>query len=158
MELLDWLENTAIANLRSKHENADLIMREANTTLTIILSAIGVTTAYFANQWSVDKGIAIVALFVSFYLIVCALCLVRKCLHLEDFPALYNEYKNLNQPSIEFEKLRHHELANIQKRCEDADAIILDRSIWLNRIRVSVALSPIFTVAVLAIQQSFSNN
>ncbi len=155
MELIDWLENIAIANLRSKHENADLIMREANTTLTIILSAIGVTTAYFANQWSLDKSIAIVSLFVSFYLIVCALCLVRKCLHLEDFPALYNEYKNLNQPSIEFEKLRHHELANIQKRCEDADEIILDRSIWLNRIRVSVALSPVFTVAVLAIQQNF---
>jgi hypothetical protein len=158
MELIDWLENTAIANLRSKHENADLIMREANTTLTIILSGIGVTTAYFANQWNINKDIAIISLFVSFYLIVCALCLVRKCLYLKDFPALYNEYKNLNQPSIEFEKLRHQELANIQKRCEDADEIILDRSIWLNRIRISVALSPVFTVAVLAIQQIFLNN
>ena len=155
MELIDWLENTAIANLRSKHENADLILREANTTLTIILSAIGVTIAYFANQWSLDKSIAIVSIVVSFYLIVCAIFLIRKCLHLEDFPALYNEYKHLNQPDIEFEKLRHLELANIQQRCEVADQIILNRSIWLNRIRVSIALSPIFTVAVLAIQQNF---
>jgi hypothetical protein len=155
MERIDWLENLAISNLRSKHENADLIMREANTTLTIILSAIGVSIAYFANQWGSNKGIAIAALLVSFYLIACALFLIRKCLHFEDFPALFNEYKNLNQPSIEFEKLRHLELANIQKRCEDADEIILDRSIWLNRIRVSIALSPIFTVVVLATQQFF---
>lgn len=155
MELIDWLENAAVSNLRSKHENADLIMREANTTLTIILSAIGVTVAYFANQFSIDKSIALVSLIVSFYLIVCALFLVRKCLHLEDFPALFNEYKYLNQPKIEFDKLRHLELANIQQRCEDADQIILVRSIWLNRIRVSVALSPVFTIAILAIQQKF---
>jgi hypothetical protein len=155
MDRIDWLESIAISNLRSKHENADLIMREANTTLTIILSATGVTIAYFANQWGSNKGIAIVALLVSFYLIFCALFLIRNCLHLKDFPALYNEYKYLNQPSIEFEKLRHLELANIQKRCEDADGIILDRSIWLNRIRVSIALSPIFTVMVLATQQFF---
>lgn len=158
MKLIDWLENIAIANLRSKHENADLIMKEANSTLTFVLSAIGVTIAYFANQWSDNKDIAIVSLFLGFYLIVCAIFLIRKCLHFEDFPALYNEYKNLNQPSIEFEKLRHHELANIQQRCEDADKIILNRSIWLNRIRVCVALSPIFSVAVLAFQQSLFNS
>jgi hypothetical protein len=155
MELIDWLENAAIANLRSKHENSELIMREANTTLTVILSAIGVTIAYFANQWSTNKGIAIVALLVSFYLITCALFLVCKCLRLEDFPAIYNEYKNLNQPSIEFQDLRHLELANIQTRCEEADQKILDRSIWLNKIRICIAVSPIFAVMVLAIQQTF---
>jgi hypothetical protein len=155
MELIDWLENAAISNLRSKHENAELITREANTTLTVILSAIGVTIAYFANQLSSDKGIASVALIVSIYLIICALFLVNKCLRFEDFPAIYNEYKNLNQPSIDFEKLRHLELANIQIRCEDADKMIHDRSIWLNKIRISIAVSPIFAATVLAIQQAF---
>ena len=155
MELIDWLENAAISNLRSKHENAELIMREANTTLTIILSATGVTIAYFANQWGSDKGIASVALLVSVYLVICALFLVNKCLRFEDFPALYNEYNNLNQPSIKFEKLRHLELANIQIRSEEADKMIHDRSIWLNKIRISIAVSPVFAAVVLAIQQTF---
>lgn len=155
MELIDWLENAAISNLRSKHENAELITREANITLTVILSAIGVTIAYFASQWSNDKGIAIVTLIVSAYLIICALFLVNKCLSFEDFPAIYNEYKNLNQPSIEFEKLRHLELDNIQKRCEEADRVILERSIWLNKIRIGIALSPVFAVLILVAQQTF---
>lgn len=157
MELIDWLENAAISNLRSKHENAELIMREANTTLTVILSAVGVTIAYFANQWNEDKGIASVALLVSIYLIICALLLVKKCLSLEDFPAVYNEYKNLNRPAIEFEKLRHLELTNIQARCEAADKVILKRSTWLNNIRISIAVSPIFAAVVLAIQQTLFN-
>lgn len=55
MELIDWLENAAISNLRSKHENAELIMREANTTLTVILSAIGVTIAYLQINGEVIK-------------------------------------------------------------------------------------------------------
>ncbi len=157
MELIDWLENAAISNLRSKHENAELIMREANTTLTVILSAIGVTIAYFANQWNEDKGIAYVSLIVSIYLIICALVLVNKCLSLEDFPALFNEYKNLNQPSIAFDRLRHLELANIQARCEEADKIILTRSTWLNKIRVYIAISPIFGAIVFGIQQALFN-
>ena len=157
MELIDWLENAAISNLRSKHENADLIMREANTTLTVTLSAIGVTIAYFANQWSEDKGVAYVSLIVSIYLIICALLLVNKCLNLQDFPALYNEYKNLNQPSITFDRLRHLELANIQARCEEADKVILNRSTWLNKIRIFIAISPIFGAIVFAIQQTLFN-
>lgn len=72
---------------------------------------------------------------------------------MEDFPAIYNEYSNLNQPSIDFERLRHLELTNIQKRCEDADKILFNRSIWLNKIRIGVAISPVFAVFILVIQQ-----
>jgi len=146
MDRIDWLEGIAILALKAKQDNTDLITKESHATLTIVLSALGVICAYATKQWETDDATTYAALTLATYYMVVAILLVQNCLLQRDYPALYNEPKNLNQPNINFETLRMAEIDNIQKRIEEADTIILERSIWLNGVRKALAVSPIVGV------------
>ncbi|ABX15499.1 hypothetical protein UXJ26_24500 [Burkholderia multivorans] len=48
-DLLDWVEKSAIENLKTHHACADVIAKDAATTLTVFLAALGGGLAYGAK-------------------------------------------------------------------------------------------------------------
>lgn len=145
---LDWIENAAIENLKSRQANIDQITSESHTTLTIAFSAIGVVFAFAVQNVHKDNDFFYAASATAIYLILTVLYLVSRCLIQEDFPNVYNEPKNLDQPGYTLLKLRGFELENIQGRIEIACAIIERRSNALNNVRKAIALFPILSFIV----------
>lgn len=151
-ELLDWVENAAIENLRLQHHTADVIARESVTTLTLLLAGVGAGVAYAAK--SVDRSaldwLSVGAISVTAYLAVLCLILVVRCLRISPLPAIYNEPGNLLQPDIEFEDLRRYELENMQTRINDAVRRNARIAGSLNRVRIAAALSPLVFIIFAA--------
>lgn len=143
MTLLDYAERAGIENLRGRIEASEVIRREANTALALVLAGAGtaLTVATGDNyQWP--------ALAVSLYLFGLGAMLVVKCLRFGEYPAQWNEPKNLNQPDLPLENVRRWELENIQQRITRASAINATRARWLNQIWLAASVTPL--VGVLA--------
>jgi hypothetical protein len=142
-DLIEWVEKAAADNLRERIEIAAMIQREANTTLTLLLSGAGASLIFAAHTGSNELAIARAALVVSAYLFLIGGLLVRECLGLIAYPASSNEPKNLNNKDYAFEQMREWELENIQARIDQAVVINEHRSKWLNRCRYIAMLSPL---------------
>jgi len=147
-EKLNWIENAAIENMKSRQENIDQITTESHITLTIAFSAIGVVFAYAIQNADTDKSIFFAGLVTTAYLIFAAWYLVSNCLIQGEFPSVHNEPKNLSQEGYTLAELREFELINIQKRIDDACAIIVRRSNSLNNVRKAIAAFPIISLVI----------
>ncbi|MFY1957096.1 hypothetical protein ACOTCL_29065 [Achromobacter xylosoxidans] len=152
-ELLDWVEKAAVENLKQHHQAADMIAKEATTTLTVLLAGMAGALAYAAK--AVDTGawgwLPVGAAAFSAYLLVLGLCLVLGCLRIGDIPAIYNEPKNLLHPDLSLDQVRRYELENAQARINDAAARNHRVATTLNRVRLAAILSPlVFLVIGLA--------
>lgn len=146
MPRIEWLERIAIENMKGREANMDLITREAHTTLTITLSALGVTVGYAIKVIEQGSGWGYVASFTALYLGATAFVLVWECLRVKDFPSVYNDPANLNRPHMDFDVLRMKEIENLQARIEMAQKLIAEKSIWLNRARVMLLATPLVVV------------
>jgi len=148
-KLFEWVENAAVENLKLHHHTADVLAKEAATTLTVLLAGVAGSLAYTAqavekNSWGwLSAGAAAF----SAYLMIVSVFLLVKCMMVDELPAIHNEPKNLMHPEIEFDELRRYEFENMQGRI-NACALRNNRiATSLNRIRVAAVLSPlVFTV------------
>ena len=104
MEKLDWIERAAIENLTRRVQNADAIHKEANTLLALLLSGGG-AALYFAPK---ETALTSLALSVSFWLFAVAIAVTWNCLMFSDYPAVWNEPKNLNNTQYELDLLREY--------------------------------------------------
>src|SRR5690606_17488154 len=97
MNILDWVENAAVENLRLHHHTADVLAKESATTLTVLLAALGAGIAYSLKM--VEAGridfLAIGVGAITAYLAIISLFLVCRCMRIEPIPAVHNEPKNL---------------------------------------------------------------
>ncbi|HEX5338937.1 MAG TPA: hypothetical protein VFW53_10920 [Gallionella sp.] len=149
-ELLDWTEKAALENLKFHLQNADNLAKEANTTLTVLLAALGAALAYTLK--ASDSGIVTtatigVAVLTLYLTSLCGL-LVFKCMKIAPIPAPANEPRNLYQKDFEFDALREVELSNMQERIDQAVARNDGTTAWLNRVRIGAVLSPFIFLGV----------
>jgi hypothetical protein len=147
-DLIDWVEQAALENIRFHLQNADNLAREATTTLTIFLAGIGGTMAHavkgFEKSPVTDGCIASAVL--AAYLTVLAALLVFKCMKIAPIPAPTNEPKNLYQPKFDLAKLKEIELDNLQQRIEQAVERNDTTTGWLNKARMLATFSPVIWV------------
>ncbi|AZY48844.1 hypothetical protein ACLQ9F_11995 [Bordetella avium] len=147
-DLLDWVEKAALENLRAHHQAADVIAKEATTTLTVLLAGMAGALAYAAK--GVDAAawtwLSVGAAAFSAYLLLLGLWLVLGCMKIGDLPAIHNEPGNLFQPGIPLEDLRKYELENMQLRINDAAARNSRVARALNNIRLAAILSPVVLI------------
>lgn len=149
-KLLDWAEKSGLENLKWHRETADLLQKQAVTTLTVLLAGATGGLAFVIkgvehnSLWWVIGSAAF-----SVYLYALCALLVFNTLRIKSFPSLYNEPKNLFQPAFTLEEMKEAELANIQERIEQAGARNEGTSNWLNRIRYAAVASPMVLLSLL---------
>lgn len=149
-EFAEWVEERALENLRFHIQSAEMISKEANTTLTVFLAGFGGASAYtvkladaHASTWLLSATIAF-----GICLLVLSGLLILFCLKIEVIPAPTNEPRNLNQPSFSLQSMREDELENLQGRIDETakrNERVAER---LNRIRLCALLTPVIAAAV----------
>lgn len=77
----DWIEKSAVENLKQRVECADVLAKEAATTLTVLLAGAGGSLAYAVKAADGDFSASVlIAAFVCVWLASCAIWLVLTCL------------------------------------------------------------------------------
>jgi hypothetical protein len=152
-DLLKWVEKSAIENLKTHHACADLIAKDAVTTLTVFLAALGGGLAYGAKALEQNScnWLSVGAMAFTGWFLALSLLLVWKCLMFREMPSIYNEPRNLYQPEFSVHDLREAEIQNLQQRIDmvaTSNAIVVR---WLNRLRLAAAASPVVFIVAASV-------
>jgi hypothetical protein len=150
---LEWIEKQAQESLKSRFATADLLAKEAQTTLTVLLAGVGGSAAYAAKIFeSTTPGpIAIASAVVCAYLVALCILLVLRCMMFQSFPALSQDPKNLMHPTYSLDAIREEEVKNIGERIAEAKEKNDVRAKRLNGFRIAAALSPVVFVVTAMI-------
>jgi hypothetical protein len=147
---LEWIEKAGIENMKAHHACADVLAKDAGTTLTLLLAGIGGALAYATKAIDVHSWnwLSVGATVFTLWLVALSWYLVNSCLMATPIPQIYNEPKNLNVPDMEFDYLRRAELSGLQLRIEEAGSRngLLARRLNLTR-RLAVASPLIFILS-----------
>lgn len=148
-DLLDWVEKTAIENLKAHHACADVIAKDAATTLTLFLAALGGGLAYGAKALEQNSinWLSVGAMAFTAWFLILSLLLVRQCLTFRELPSIYNEPKNLYQPEFSVDQLKEVEVEGMQRRIDMAARGNAKIVKWLNGLRLAAAASPLIFIA-----------
>ncbi|MFM0245205.1 hypothetical protein [Paraburkholderia sediminicola] len=150
---LDWIEKSAIENLKSHHNAADIIAKEASTTLTVLLAGAAGGLAYAAKAFDTHNltWFSFGAVAFTAWMAWLSYRCVTECLMISPIPQIYNEPRNLDAPELSFNDLREAEILGIQDRIDKAAKRNADLSACLNRIRKLAVASPgVFAISSLA--------
>ncbi|HDV6327439.1 TPA: hypothetical protein RJR39_003532 [Burkholderia cenocepacia] len=156
---LDWIEKAAIENLKAHHATADVIAKEASTTLTVLLAGAAGGLAYAgkaldAHSWTWYSFGA--AAFTAWMTWLCYRC-VKECLMISPIPQIYNEPRNLDAPELTLNELREQEIAGLQNRIDEAAKRNGGLSTKMNNIRKLAVASPlVFAISSLAWAAGYS--
>lgn len=162
-KVLEWIEKQGQESLKARFATADILAKEAQTTLTVLLAAIGGSAAYGLKIFDAGPSSPVVtaSAVVCCYLIGLSAVLVCVCMMFQRYPALYQNPNNLMQPQYSLADLREEELRNVSVRIDKAAKINAKRARRLNMIRLATLASPIVfalaaasRVAVGALPQS----
>lgn len=145
MDKLSWVESSAIENMRLHHHTADILAKEAQTTLTVLLAGMGGSVAYSARVFASDGAdwLSYGAAAFTLYLLVLNWALVVFCLKIAPIPQIFNEPKNLWSNLYTLDELRVFELENLQDGIDAAAERNGKLAKRLNRIRLFAVFSPI---------------
>jgi hypothetical protein len=143
-EFLEWVERAATENLRGRRENAEQLIKEGTTVLTLLLAGATGGLAYTlkaleSTVWVLALGAAAF----SAYLYVLCVVLILTVVRAQDLPPLFNEPENLYQKQYPLRKIREAELKNVQARITQTTKRNVRTAKWLNRIRLAAAMSPL---------------
>jgi len=135
--MIDWAEKAGLENLRYHLQSADHLIKEANTTLTILFTGAGAALAFALKGLELPKvsSVAYASAGLSVFLFFLAGLVVWKCIWIGDMPMPTNSPMNLFQPDYELNTLRKVELRNIDARIEQAAQRNLKTATWLNGLR-----------------------
>ena len=152
---LDWIEKTAIENLKARVATTDTLAKEAVTTLTVLLAGAGGAWAYAikllderATYGTAAAGVA------ALWLTLLSMAVVWKCLKIKDVQAVYNVPGELllrQKEGCSYEEWRVGELENIQKRIDLAIARNNQMADDLNLIRFAATLTPVLSAFAVAV-------
>ncbi|WP_434668008.1 hypothetical protein P5W99_36570 [Paraburkholderia sp. A3BS-1L] len=151
-ERIDWIEKLAIENLKAHHATADIIAKEAATTLTVLLAGAAGGLAYAgkaldSHSWSWFAFGAVA--FTAWLTWLCYRC-VKECLMIAPMPQIYNEPRNLEAPELTLNQLRESEIQGLQDRIDQAAKRNGELSNRMNRIRELAVASPlVFAISAL---------
>ena len=151
---LEWIEKQAQESLKSRFATADLLAKEAQTTLTVLLAGVGGSAAYAAKIFESPAAglVAIASAVVCAYLVALCILLVLRCMMFQSFPALSQDPKNLMHPTYSLEEIREEEVKNLGESIVEAKELNDTRAKRLNWFRIAAALSPVvfFVTALIA--------
>lgn len=141
---LEWIEKQAQESLKARYATAELIAKETQTTLTVLLAGVGGSAAYGIKIFESGplNPLSSAAAAVCIYLVVLSIILVVKCMMFKSYPALYQDPENLMQPEHSLNEVREAEVRNIGERITEAKSINDARAIKLNKLRIAVVVSP----------------
>ena len=144
-DVLEWAEKQGLEGLKTRFATAEIIAKEAQATLTVLLAGIGGSATYAAKLFEPTSGSASTWGFAvtCVYLIVCSIFLIARCMRFESYPALFQTPTNLMQRAYSLDELREVELENLSDRIREAAAINQRRGQTLNKVRLAAALSPV---------------
>ena len=151
--MLEWIEKQAQESLKARFATAEILAKEAQTTLTVLLAGVGASGAYAAKifQPGAADPVEIASAIVCAYLALICVALVLSCMRIKSYPALYQDPENLMHPTFSLDSVREQEVKNIGARIGEATALNNLRAQRLNVIRVMAVCSPlIFISAALA--------
>ena len=143
---LDWIEKAGIENLKQRIATADILSKEAATTLTVVLAGAGGAWAYaikLLDEQATRGGVA--AVWAGAWLTFVAAVLVWKCLQIGTIPAVYNQPGQLLQRAGSgetYEEWRFGELENLEERIGQATTRNNEMARRLNIVRVLATLTP----------------
>ncbi len=156
--LIDWVESQAQENLKFRISCLDTILKDCNTTLTILLAGVGVTAAYafkLLDSKSSETWLLFGVLGVCLYFLVLSGVLLYNCLSIEEIQVPTNEPKNLYQIQFTVLEMREGELKNIQSRIDKAATRNSKVADWLNIVRLLIILSPFIFVISMVVGSCF---
>lgn len=149
----EWIEKAAIENLKQRVECADVLAKEAGTTLTILLAGIGGSLVFAVKVLDADYSSSVLAATaVCGWLTLWAIVLVFTCLKINEIYIVYNEPKNLlkrTDGSSSFTEWRIAELNGMQFRIEKNIERNDKTAFFLNLVRGMTAITPL--VALLGL-------
>jgi hypothetical protein len=147
---LEWIEKQAQESLKARFATAEIVAKETQTTLTVLLAGIGGSAAYAAKNFEPGPSgpVEVAAAVACIYLVVLAVILVTVCMMFKSYPAQHQNPENLLHPTYSIDEIREEEIKNIGIRIKEAAEINAKRAAHLNGIRLAIALSPLlFAVA-----------
>ena len=147
-DVLEWVEKAALENLKFHLQTVEVLSKEANTTLTILIAALSGAFAFALNGGRFTAA----AWILTVYLVALCMLLVTQCMMIREVPAPTNEPRNLNQEGYTLDALRRVELRNIQGRIDDVAHRNNITAYRLNCVRVGAILAPlVFTVGAFVV-------
>lgn len=151
-QTLTYIEKAARDNLDGHRNVADIIQRESNVLLALVLSGAAGALALSAQTSALANAMTVPSIVTSVYLFLIAVVVAAKCLTLLEYPALTNEPRNLLVANLTLEQIRTYELDNVQKRIDDSVKINGQRANWLNRCRYAAAATPVVAMTTWALR------
>lgn len=150
---IEWVERQAIDSIKARYATAEIIAKEAQTTLTVLLAGVGGTAAYASKMFEPGPAepLTIAAAAVCGYLAALSAILVLACMRFESYPAQFQEPKNLLIDDAKSLDIRESELHNLDARIKEVTAINVRKSDNLNTIRLLAVFSIVVFVAVGAL-------
>ena len=150
---LEWVEKQAQESLKARFATAEIVAKETQTTLTVLLAGIGGSAAYAAKIFEAGPSgpIEIAAAVVCVYFVALAVILVVVCMMFRSYPALYQNPEHLMHPTCSIDAIREEEVKNLGVRIKEAAEINAKRAKHLNRLRIAIALSPFLFAAAAAL-------
>lgn len=158
---LEWIEKQGQESLKARFATAEIVAKETQTTLTVLLAGIGGSAAYAAKIFETGPSgpIEIAAAVVCVYFIVLSVILVVVCMMFRSYPALYQNPENLMHAAYSIDEIREEEVKNLGARIKEAAEINGKRAKHLNILRIAIALSPfLFAAAAVVIPQKPPTN
>ena len=148
--MIEWVERQAHESLKARFATADILSREAQTTLTVLLAGVGGSAAYGATVLGLGQPspISIAAAVTCAYLVLLSVLLVVLCMMFQSYPALYQDPLNILQREYTLNEVRAAEISNLQERILEAKTINDRKALRLNLIRIGAVMSPVVFVGV----------
>lgn len=153
LEFLEWIEKQGLESIKSRFSTADVIAKEAQTTLTVLLAGVGGTAAYASKLFNPGppEPLVVAAATTCGYLALLGAILVLACMMFRSYPAQFQEPGNLLIDGASLLQLREAELRNLDERIKEATVLNATRARHLNNIRLAAVFAIVIFVAVGAV-------
>jgi hypothetical protein len=149
----EWIESSAIENLKARIATADTLAKEAANTLTVLLAGAGGAYAYAIKLLDEKATLSsVAALAAAGWLTLLAMLLVWSCLRIKAIPVIYNQPENLLQrpeSKLSLEEFKLNELRDIGRRIIRARDRNNEIARHLNNVRLLATFTPILALAIL---------
>lgn len=152
-EKIDWIERQAAENLKFRLQICETLAKDANTLLTILVTAIGAVVAYAIKNTenNNDNALLVGAIVMAAWLMVIAFVLVFKCIMTSEIIPIGNEPKNLNLENYTLEQIKGFELENVQISITHTAFRNQNTAFWLDKARLGLLVSPVIFILVVAL-------
>jgi hypothetical protein len=153
IEAIDWIEKQGQESIKARFATAELIAREAQTTLTVLLAGVGGTAAYASKLFEPGPAepLVVASAAACGYLAVLSAILVLACMMFRSYPAQFQEPGNLLVPGATLLQVRDAELLNLDERIKEATLLNETRARNLNNVRLGAVFAIAVFVAVGAV-------